>query len=277
MIVDANAFVGNWPFRQLDGSPAGLIELMDEKGVDKALVSAFEGVTYRNCHAANHELIEAIDDHRDRLIPVATINPIYANWEEDLEEAIEELGCQAVKLLPTYHYYDLNEEPVVKAVNRCAELDIPVIIAFALEDQRQRHPAVRLHGFEENHRDQLTDEQALQLGELLKSVPESDVIVADGWTNAFDVRKAVSKHKHRQHFYNDPHTGALYFIVGDLYMHYPSHGERIVSELGADHLCVGPMLPLKIFESYYGILEQLEMSETEKERVRSENVLELLD
>jgi predicted TIM-barrel fold metal-dependent hydrolase len=276
MIVDANAFVGDWAFRSVDGSPGGMIDLMDEKGVDKALASAFEGVTYRNPHAANRELVDAVEGHRDRLVPVATINPAYAAWERDLEEAVESFGMKAMKLLPAYHYYDLNDPEVIDAVERATELGVPVIVAFALEDQRQRHPAVRLHGFEENHRDQMTGEQADQLIDLLKAVPESDVIVADAWSSAFRIREAVSHHKDELHLANAPHTGALYFVLGDLYMYYTSQGERIAEELGAEHLCVGPMLPLKIFESYYGYLEHLPVEEAAKDRIRGENVLELL-
>ncbi|MFB6295607.1 MAG: amidohydrolase family protein [Halobacteriales archaeon] len=276
MIVDANAFLGDWAFRSVDGSPEGLIDLMDEKGLDRALVSAFEGATYRNTQAANRELADAVEGYRDRLHPVATIDPTYATPEQDLEEGVDDLGMRAVKLLPTYHYYDLDDPAVVDVVERATDLGVPVIIAFALEDQRQRHPAVRLHGFEGNHRDQMTEAQAGQLIDLLKAVPESDVIVADAWTHAFRIRQAVSHHRDGLHLANAPHTGALQFVLGDLFMYYTSQGERIADELGAEHLCVGPMLPLKIFESYYGYLEHLPVEETAKERIRGENVLNLL-
>ena len=60
MIIDFNAYLGNWPFRRLRyNSPRGLIELMKKSGIDKAVVSS-SSILYRNVHEGNLELIEAI-------------------------------------------------------------------------------------------------------------------------------------------------------------------------------------------------------------------------
>jgi len=74
-VVDANAFLGRWPFRKLEYDADDLVALMDEAGVDRAFVSAMGSVTYRNVQHGNRELAAAVEGHEDRLVPVATINP----------------------------------------------------------------------------------------------------------------------------------------------------------------------------------------------------------
>ncbi|HIE14187.1 TPA: hypothetical protein EYP70_02830, partial [Candidatus Bathyarchaeota archaeon] len=61
MIFDFNAYLGNYPFRRIKyNSPKKLVNLMDRVGVNKALVSRFEGVFYKNWLEANRMLIEDI-------------------------------------------------------------------------------------------------------------------------------------------------------------------------------------------------------------------------
>ena len=76
MIVDTNAYLGFFAFRQLRHNTASeLLRLMDEKGIDKAVVSSASAITYRNTQPANEELAAAVKGHRDRMIPFAVINP----------------------------------------------------------------------------------------------------------------------------------------------------------------------------------------------------------
>ena len=57
MIIDVNAYLGHWPFRQLrHNTVKGLLNLMDRNGIDKAMVSSINAIFYKNCHAGNEEL-----------------------------------------------------------------------------------------------------------------------------------------------------------------------------------------------------------------------------
>lgn len=276
MIIDANAFVGQCPFRAVDGDPDSLIDRLDRHGVDAALVSAFEGILFRNCHEANVLLADRLEGFRDRLRPVATLNPLYAGAKRDLVEAVETFDMAAVKLLPAYHHYDLDEPAVIEFVEACVELDIPIIVAIAIEDQRQRHPAVKLHGLPENHRDYMTEEQADALIELLKTCPEVDVVIADAWKQAVRIEQAVRPHKDGLHFMNAPHRGERYFVLGDLFMFSPFQGEELVDELGPDRLCHGPMLPLKVYDAAALCLEHLPVTDAERDRIAGGNIHDLI-
>lgn len=277
-VIDANAFLGKWPFQNFGESAAELVDLMDRKGVDQALVSATESVFYRNVHSGNRELIEAIQGYEDRLIPVATINPTYAAWKDDLAECLDEFGMEAVKLLPLYHDYDLSEPTVRELFAICAERGVPVILAGPLEDSRGRHPRVKYRGHDDIRRDFWSDEQVEEMISLLGDCPETDVIVADAWDHVFDIKEAVCESNPSGVWLeNDVRSGETLFVLGDLFMYWPYQGEEIVERIGTEHLAVGPQLPFKTFDSYYKYTEQLPVDEDAKKAISSDNVRSLLE
>ncbi len=72
MIIDINATLGHYPFRQLTATDAeSMTKLMDRWTIDRALVSSLHAVFYRDCHRGNLELFDQIKSHPDRFISVA--------------------------------------------------------------------------------------------------------------------------------------------------------------------------------------------------------------
>src|SRR5688572_19530819 len=109
MIIDVNACVGHYPFRQLRFNTAEkLIGLMDRNGIDRAVVSSLHAVFYRDAHRGNEELIEQIAPYGSRLIPIGTVNPKYVGWERDLAELVEQRKMKAITLVPEHHGYSLT-------------------------------------------------------------------------------------------------------------------------------------------------------------------------
>jgi predicted TIM-barrel fold metal-dependent hydrolase len=140
MIIDVNASLGHYPFRQLrHTTAAALLGLMDRNGIDRAVVSSLHAVFYRDAHRGNEELFESVQRHRDRLVPVATVNPKYAGWERDIEEAVEKWKMKAVTLMPEHHGYRLGDDLGRAALKRIAGYKLPVVLTQRLEDRRQRH------------------------------------------------------------------------------------------------------------------------------------------
>ena len=141
MIIDVNAWVGHWPFRQLrHNTVQGMLRLMDRSGIDRAVVASIHGVFYRNAHSANEELAAQVLRHRDRLIPFATLNPSYAGWEEDLRRCAEDLELCGIRLYPQYHGYELDSEAALDFLDAVADLGWPVQVPMRIVDRRQRHP-----------------------------------------------------------------------------------------------------------------------------------------
>lgn len=277
-IIDANAFLGRWPFFPFEASPADVIGYMDEKGVDRALVSSTEAIWYRNAHRGNRDLAEAVAGYEDRLVPIATINPSYSAWRGDLEECDTEFGMQGVKLLPNYHDYDLADAETKALLSECAARDLPVIIVATLDDQRQRHPGVNLRGQEDGLKRTFLPDQVNSLIELLSDCPDTDVILADMWNQARRVKEDLHDvTPEGVRLDNEVRNGETYFIAGDLYMYFTHQLEAAAEDLGPDHLVTGPQLPFKIFESYYKYTDNLPLDESAKQAVRSENVAELIE
>jgi predicted TIM-barrel fold metal-dependent hydrolase len=142
MLIDINAYIGHWPFRQLRGnSLESLLERMDGFGVDKAIVANINGIFYKDCQTANRELFDAIDENeafRDRFIPFATMNPMLPWWRDSLEICHKELGMKGIRLYPVYHHYDIANEESVALVKAAKDLGMPISIPLRMIDIRQR-------------------------------------------------------------------------------------------------------------------------------------------
>ena len=95
MLIDINAYVGHWPFQQLKYNTCeALLQRMNKFGVDVSVISNLNGIFYKNTQSANEELYEEIRSNskfKDRFIPFAVINPIYAGWRDDLETCVTKI------------------------------------------------------------------------------------------------------------------------------------------------------------------------------------------
>ena len=145
MIIDYEAYLGHFAFRRVPHADAnGLRKLMDGEGIDLALVSALECVTYRNVQAGNELLAERLKGHEGRLLGAAVVNPAYPRAAEDARQCLTEMGMKALRLLPAYHGYRLGQEietPGFRDVMaEAAQAGAPVSITIEVEDPRQHHP-----------------------------------------------------------------------------------------------------------------------------------------
>ncbi len=140
MIFDINVTLGHYPFRALrHNSAETLVALMTRSGIDRALVASLPAVFYRDTQLGNEELLAATKAFPRQLIPVATINPRYVGWERDLADSVRLGGVKAVTLVPEYHGYTLSDAHGRAALDRIAELGLPLVLRQRFEDRRQRH------------------------------------------------------------------------------------------------------------------------------------------
>ncbi len=275
-IVDANAFLGRWPYRDVEGSPEALLARMDREGIDAALVSSLEATHMRNVPKANLRLFDRIDGHEDRLIPVASVDPTYTKWEENLDECVER-GAKAVKMLPMYHGYDLDEEPARELMDAAADRGLPVIVCSVLEDLRKQHPTHKPRGSDEMFRDRWNDDQIDDLIALLKACPKTDVILDNCWVSAPRIIEETSSRIDHIRLRNSTHDGELLFTIDGLFIYYDAQTSAIVEEVGTEHLVFSAQLPFNVVQAYYNYVEYLPVSEEEKDRVRAGNVLDLIE
>jgi uncharacterized protein len=142
MLLDINAYVGHWPFKQLQYNTCGLLlDRMNTFGVDVSVISNVNGIFYKNTQSANEELYDQIkSDNRfkDRFIPFAVINPIYAGWRDDFEVCIKRMGMKGIRIFPQYHDYELTDPSLIELVKLARDHGLPVSLDIRMVDSRQR-------------------------------------------------------------------------------------------------------------------------------------------
>ena len=139
MIIDCNAFIGNFAFRRLRrNDTAGVLGMMDQFGIDRACVASADAILYKDCQAGNEKLFEETRGHDDRFWLYATLNPAYAGWQRDLATCVE-LGFRAVRLYPYYHDYTFDSPEAGALIDAAAEAGLVVSVPCRVVDLRQRH------------------------------------------------------------------------------------------------------------------------------------------
>lgn len=140
MLVDINAYVGHWPFRQrIHNTCEERLQRMKRFGVDVSVISNLNGIFYKNPQSANEELhqeIKSSKSFQDRFIPFAVINPVYAAWRDHFETSISRFGMKGVRIYPKYHGYALTDPACVELVKRARDGGLPVSLCLRMVDSR---------------------------------------------------------------------------------------------------------------------------------------------
>jgi predicted TIM-barrel fold metal-dependent hydrolase len=142
MLIDINANIGHWPFRQTKGNTCkALLERMDQYGIDVSVVSNMNGIFYKNTQASNEELYDEIGSEplfRDRFIPFAIINPIYGGWKRDMDICTIEMKMKGIRLYPKYHDYELTDPACIELVKMARDRGLVVALTLRMVDSRSR-------------------------------------------------------------------------------------------------------------------------------------------
>ena len=255
MIVDVNAYLGHWPFRPLhDNRADGLVALMDRNGIDRAVVSSIHGIFYKNCQTANEELIAEIASHRDRLIPFATLNPMYVDWEEDLKRC-RDLGMKGLRLFPIYHNYRLTDEESLNLIGQATEWGWPIAVPMRVVDTRQHH------WMDVSEQVSLSDFEA-----VVRKCPETTFLFLNGI--GFENSPFVKDESLKQ---------ARFLIeISRLTSVMTESIPKLLDVLGPSKLVFGSGIPFKIPKPALLKMEILEADPEIKERIYGGNAGELL-
>ncbi len=118
----------------LAADPCGvLLHLMDEAGVDKAVMPAEDAMTTMGMLTPNQKVAEFVAKAPDRFIGMAGIDPHKGMKAlNELEHAVRDLGMKALCLEPWLHKIRSNHKLYYPIYAKCVELDIPVWIHSSL-------------------------------------------------------------------------------------------------------------------------------------------------
>ena len=256
MIIDVNAYLGHWPFRQLRHNTAsGLLKLMDENGIDKAMISSINAIFYKNCHAGNEELAAEIGMHRDRLIPFATLNPQYPGWKDDLKQCHEDFGMVGLRLFPHYHDYTLTSEDGLHIVHSAADSGMVLSVPIRVVDRRQRHWL-----------DNVSDLSISDIGSVMRKCPEAKFIILNG--QGFQNSELVTNRKLRNRDFLIEISRLSVVLREDI--------PKLISALGPSKLAFGTGMPFKCPEPALLKVRILDTSESVKEQIYWQNAARML-
>lgn len=142
MLIDINANIGHWPFEQTNCNTCqALLDRMNKYGVNKSVVSNMNGIFYKDTQAANEELqaeIMSDKNFRDRFVPFAIINPIYAGWKNDLNICSTKFGMKGIRLYPLYHDYEFTDPSLIELIKIARDRGLIVAFTLRMVDSRPR-------------------------------------------------------------------------------------------------------------------------------------------
>ncbi|MHB1038320.1 MAG: amidohydrolase family protein [Pirellulales bacterium] len=250
MILDVNAYLGHFAFRQLrHNTAASLLGLMDAKKIDKAVVSSISAVTYRNPQSGNEEVAAEVKGRRDRLIPFAVINPFYAGWQDDLKICRDEFGMAGLRLYPKWHNYKLSDGCCLDLVGAATERGMIVSIPIRVEDSRERSWLVNV-----------PDVPLEEVVQLVKACPKARFILVNGLGYA---KSPLGQDK------SLPPNWAI--EISRLSALLENEIGQLLASLGPDRLMFGTGMPLNYPDPALLKLEVLDAPEPVKEKIRWQN------
>jgi len=106
--------------------PSGILELMDEQGVDFMVVLA--EIAPLTTGVVKNAFVAEFCSESERLIPFASINPVTdSKPQETLARLVKDLGMKGLKLLPPYQHFYPNDTKFYALYAKAQELNIPVV------------------------------------------------------------------------------------------------------------------------------------------------------
>ncbi|MGH3730940.1 MAG: amidohydrolase family protein [Micromonosporaceae bacterium] len=149
MIIDVHAHAGPWFFSMDVGDPALNLALMDRYGIDAAIVSASEAVTY-DAVAGNRWLAEILP-LSPRLFGYVVVNPTDLEAaERDLAHYLPGRRFMGVKIHTHYPARELSSSAMRDALRLVAAAGVPALVhtwapdVHALVDVLEAEPELRV-------------------------------------------------------------------------------------------------------------------------------------
>ena len=141
MRLDAATYLGAWPFRELEGTRAGLLATLKEVQADQALVSPLPAFFHLDPEPANTRFLKLLKGQAN-LWAAPVLNPRMSDAERYLAQLAQLPQVRAIRLAPGFQGYDVAQaEGVVRAAARAG---LAVVIQLRMQDERSHPPVFRV-------------------------------------------------------------------------------------------------------------------------------------
>ncbi len=139
MIIDSHTHVDLVEAWGWMDPPELMLELMDESGIDKAIVMTYRDATGPDDPASGY-IREAVEKYPARLIGYVRINPNSPGAMDALDQALGDYKMKGLKLHPVSYVGFPYGEATLRLMRRAAEYNAPVLFhtgdeALALPDE----------------------------------------------------------------------------------------------------------------------------------------------
>lgn len=256
MIFDCHAYLGHYPFRPLRyNTGAGLVELMDREGIDRAAVGSVSALFYRDVQAANEELAHEVAGRRDRLLPVATLNPAYPGCDADFDRCFGALDMRALVLCPTYHGYALDDPRSLSLMARASERGLPIFLRTQVEDPRKQHRLVQVPSIPPE-----------QVASAVRKLPQARFVLLN---MGGEMERLLEMLDDWHNLYAD-------FCRAEVFSYWGFSVAWLIEKLGADHVLFGTGMPFDVPHISRVKLEALDLQPADSARIASENLAQLI-
>lgn len=143
--IDCNVWIGDHPNRSLPWRDApGLARQLPRHGITEAWACTFDAILHKDLRSANDELARQCASTKGLIRPVGAINPTLPGWPQDLARCADTHHMHAIRLLPGYHGYHLEDPRFKEALDLAQKARLLVQVAVQLEDQRTQHPLLQV-------------------------------------------------------------------------------------------------------------------------------------
>jgi predicted TIM-barrel fold metal-dependent hydrolase len=242
VIVDSHAHVDEVPALGWIDPAASLVELMDQAGVDRAVV-----MTYTEAPAVNPNALEYLADqigrYPERLIGYVRLHPWYPEALDLLERAFGDFNMKGVKLHPVGNLSHPAAEVTLRVIRRAAEHHAPVL--FHCGDEALTTP--------------------LQIAAAAEAVPQASIILGH-MGGYFHVDEAIEVAARLPNLFLE--TSA---------MPYPEQIRRAVQTIGPGRVLFASDGPGCLPRLEVHKVKLASLSSSDEQRVFADNILEILD
>ncbi|RKN74193.1 amidohydrolase family protein [Paenibacillus ginsengarvi] len=144
-VIDFAVWTGNWPFLKLRYTelPALKVKLQSQH-VQQAFVAPIDAILEQDPMRANKALLAATAGD-DYFSPVLIADLSFANWEEVIELAVTDGHVRMIKLLPSYHMYEVDESVFEPLVRLTQQHRLLISFQMRVEDKRGMYPLLNVN------------------------------------------------------------------------------------------------------------------------------------
>jgi uncharacterized protein len=241
-VIDSHTHVDEFEAFGWFDPPEAIVELMDEAGIEKAIVMTYADAPVLKADALRY-IHDACEKYPDRLIPYARINPHAKNAADLLEEAIVDLRMKGLKIHQESVTAAAHHDSIIRLVKKAAEFNAPAL--FHSGDEALSLPQ--------------------QFTKLAEAAPEATIILAHmgGYHHTDDAIRVCEKYEN--------------LLVDTSACPYPDKIKEAIERLGAHRVLFGSDGPGCNPKLELQKIKRLELSDNEERMVLHDNISSILE